>query len=484
MKFKHQEVQNIVVILIAQGTAAVAAIATFLQIATKLSVVEYGRYEFAASSTVFFGLFAELGVRYVSIREVTLQPDRAKQVFWNATIVRWLLSIAALLLLVIATLLFNPWSGERQLLIIAGILAMMQFTGDPATWVLFGQGRADLAGAILILDRIIYLVSISVAAAVTQNAEGIVVGAVLANLIRTLLAWLWIRHRVQQQVYQRWDWTLLRRLIADGSALGIAVMMSVTYAQLTIVIIQAAAPAQELGYYSVAFAAVSVLLIVPQSLLIALFPNWTSASSREERAKLYKLVAWLNIVILLPLAVAMILFAEEFMTILFGVRYKPAVIILRILAAASIVSAISVMYRLILFAMNKPWRETLIDGWGILLTLAIGFLVAQRNGGPGLAVVYFIVELTVVFIKVAATWKLLGPPTYLRLLFLCGISVLIPALVVSSFVEGLLLRLTIYSLGTVSLLLIFRVIPPEQVNSAARLINRWSVKVRIINSRM
>jgi O-antigen/teichoic acid export membrane protein len=463
MILSRQDYRNIVVLLIAQAVSVLIGVFAFVKIGLVLPVAELGLFGFVTATTVFFGLLAELGTRYVAMREIAIEPARAKQVFHHSMVVRALLSIISLALLLFLTLIIGPWQNEKRLIMFAGMVAVTSFGADPATWVLFGKGRVDSGGYILIIDRFLYLIGVNVAAFLTRSAEGIVLGALTANFVRTFISWMWIRPTLSSVDNYEWDLKLFKRLLVASIALGIAVIASVSYSEISIIAVQISTSVQELGYYSIALGVISILIVVPTSLLIALFPTLSRMLAQGRMVELYYQVAWLNLVTLLPLAVGLALFADQVIFGWVGPIYTPAIIILRVLSVSMIASALSFMYRLFLFAMNKPWLETFVDALGILLILGLGIPIAHVYGGLGVALLFMVVEILLTVIKIIMTRHWLGWPPYFQLMLRALLATVIPAAFTLFPGERILLRLISYVVGSVVLMFLFKVVNFDQL---------------------
>lgn len=322
MIIKRQDLRNMFYLLAAQAVAVVVGLFAFTKIGRQLAVSELGRFGFAISSTVFFGLLAEFGTRYVAMKEIAVTPESCRSVYWHGSKIRWLLVFIALLLLMI-TAQARPWYSERNLLLLAGLVGVTQFGSDPATWVFFGQGRVDLGAVILMIDRVLYVVGIYVAAWFLPSAEGLLFGALVANFIRMGISALWAHKRmsIAGSGLVVWDAELFRRLLMGGSSIGIAIITFVAYSQLTVVLMKVFSSPEALGFYSMAFGVVSIFLVIPNSFTMALFPTVAVKLTEGESAR-RELVEWvtrLNLVCALPIVGGLLLFPDAISRVSFTV---------------------------------------------------------------------------------------------------------------------------------------------------------------------
>jgi len=457
------DVRNVAALLVAQAVAALVGVFAFTRIGRELQVRELGRFGFALSSTAFFGLLAEFGIRYAAMREIALNPGSSGAVYRHAARARWLLAGATLVFLLLVASL-RPWRGERDLLMLAGLVAVTQFGSDAASWVFFGRGRVDLGAVVLVVDRLLYLVGIYVAAFTLPTAEGLVLGALGANLVRMGVSKFWMRAKFGGAGGGAWEPSLFLRMLTGGAAIGVAILVFVGYSQVSVVLMKAFSTPEELGYYAMAFGIVSVLLVIPTSLTMALFPTLAARLDQGEETR-RELLDWnfrLNLTFALPLAALLFLFPDALLGAWMGVKYAPASLTLRILSVVLVLSTLSFMYRLFFFASNRYRWETALNLIGVSIMIVLGVPICRAYGGVGVAALLVTTECLIVFGKVLGTRRWLGSPPILGVFVPGVLAVAIPGCA-AWLADGLRwsLRAGILAVGAGVLLVVFKVVPIE-----------------------
>lgn len=406
---RRQNTRNVIALIIAQAVAAAAGLIAFVRIGPIFNVAELGRYGFAASSTVMFGLLAELGIRYVAIKDIAVDKTVSVRVLRHSVAIRLLLSAATMALLAAICAVYPPWRGETSLLLLAGLVAVTQFGAEPLTWVLFGHGRVDIGAGVLVIDRILYLLAINIAAIMWRSAEALFVASLVANLLRSAIAWLWVRPMLKTSPKQReWDPAYFRYLLFDGLALGVAVLVSVGYSQITATVAQSVTTPTELGLYAVALGLVNILLVVPMGLTNALFPALAALVGADETRRLVRMMVYLTLAIVLPLGFIAYFFADRLIGAWFGPQYSGAVVAVRILSIGMIATAFNYLGRILLFAKNRPWIETAIDMCGAAAVIGGAWAAGSRYGSSGIAAAYAIVEIGVLVVKALLLLRVIG----------------------------------------------------------------------------
>ncbi len=465
MLINRQDIRNIAFLVIAQGITAVIGVITFLRYAALLTVPELGRLSFVIASTLLFGLLGELGMRYVVMRETAQDPTRLRQFFYHSAVVRILLSASSTVLLIGFIALIQPWQAERDLLLLAAVVAVTTFAADPATWILYGTGRGDLVGILLIIDRVLYLAATLLAAHLFQSAAGILFAELITNVLRGVVSWLWVRPMLAKASGGGWDAQIFKTLIVRGAVQGAAIIAYVTYSRLTVVVVQSGVTQAALGYYSFAFDVITLLLFVPVALLNALFPT-IARTKPEQMPLLHQQIAGLVLLILPPLAIGLFLFAEQTVALWVGTRYAPSVLLIRLLAVSTLASAFRFMYRQFLLALNRPIPSVVFDVAGVGLLLGLGVPAASAYGGVGVAILYATLEFSLLFGLMLVSRRWLGRPHYVFLTLRALSACLLPGLLVYLFTDSFIVRLGAYALGASVCMVLFRVVTPGQIRGA------------------
>ncbi len=454
-----RDYRNMLLLFATQVIAVGVSILTFILITRLFEIGERGRFGFATSTTIFVTLLAELGIRYIAIREIVRDALRSRSIYRHTLLARLLFSGLSLVVLLLLLQLIAPWRSESYLLWVAGLGAVTQFSSEPAAWVFLAQNRMGVYSTIHIIDRLLYMVTICGAAIIFRTAEALLWAILAANLLRMLLSSLWLRHAVPARPEEPfWEIDILKRLVIDGSTVGMAAIISVTYSQFSVILLQGLVSPQELGIYSVAFGLVSLLSVVPIALTSAIFPSLSRANSHQEIHQLYRSIAQINLSAIFPLAVGLMIFAP-IATQMIGARYEKSVLEIRILSVGMIALALNYVYRMFLLTQKRPWAEIFADGLAMGLIVVLSVIFCPLYGGLAMTVIFSSVELGLLLIKIILTWRWMGRPPYIGILLRAAAATSLAAAITSRF-ELLLLQLIVYGLMCSVLLFAFRVVPP------------------------
>ena len=462
----RHDFRNVLVLIVAQAFSAGVGLIAFFRIGTLFTVTELGRFGFASSLTVLFGLMAELGVRYVAIKAIAIDPSCSRNILKHSIVVRLVLSVFSLALLCGMAHYYPPWRSETRLLFLAGLIAVTQFGADPITWVFFGKGRVDTGGMILILDRMLYVLLINTAAQLWQSAEAIMLASLLANVLRTALGWIWLRPSLDDSPkVPGWNQTLFKRLITEGLEIGIAVILSVAYTGISVVVAQSVTTPQELGFYSIAFGMVSILLVIPMAMTNALFPTLAKANAGEIQP-LYHMMSKFTFLIAVPMVGAVFVFGDPLLILWAGGRYESAYEVLRILAVGLFAGACNYLFRIFLFAYNQQNAESLIDLAGIIVFVLCGLVFHNQLNAIRIAYLYSVLEWILLLTKVCVTSRWLGPLPHKTLFVRILATTFITSAVVAQWIDSVKVQALVWPVALYLLMILTKILPRPVMRNA------------------
>jgi len=190
-----------------------------------------------------------------------------------------------------------------------------------------------------------------------------------------------------------------------------------------------------LGYYGFAYRisntpATQITRVLSQ-VMFPTFSKLSGGNAGQTRARYYlttvRYVSWVT----MPIAIATILFAPEFIQGLYGETWAAAILPLQLLAGYGLIRSIAANMGSIFRAMGKPQWLTYIAAWRLVTMLVFLYPVTVRWGINGVsalsvsvAVVDFVISASLVGRLVDAPWR-----AYARILIPPGAAALAAGLI-------------------------------------------------------
>lgn len=310
-----------------------ASLALFVAIARELGEGGLGDFVFGTSVAAVLFTFAGFGTDQVVAREVARDRQRAHDLLANVVVLKLLISAALLPLMAAAVTLSGQSAHITVALVLLGTGVAIEIVTKSVYAVLQAYERFELVSASLVLQRT--LTAAAGIAVLVRGGDLLGVGVVVAAgaLIGLLSAVLWLYGRVARPrlSVERSRWAEIARA---GIPVGLAIALYAVLLRLDAALLGFLKDSAAVGAYGAAFRIVMATTFVPWAFAAAALP-WLSRQVEREGSSLaraYELGLKGLVAILLPVATAVVLYAEPVVELLYGLGFNDAVTPLRILA--------------------------------------------------------------------------------------------------------------------------------------------------------
>ena len=142
------------------------------------------------------------------------------------------------------------------------------------------------------------------------------------------------------------------------------------------------------AYYKIASSVASIMNKVVDPLYEAIYPElvkFTTSNAYKDFKKMIKSSTKALVLIIIPAAVIMIIFAEPIIKIAFGSDYLPATNALRIMAAAVLILKLTFWINPALLSMNRPGLRTILGLIATVFYLILMFVLSPTYSYIGAA---------------------------------------------------------------------------------------------------
>ena len=393
-------VRNTGLTLASIGVPLLAAFLVMPELTRHLGAARFGLLGLAWALLEYFSLF-DVGLgrattKFVAERIAARSPDLSQIVLVSMTSQLVLGGLAGLLLALLSPLIVGHWlvvppdmlaearaSFQVLSLILPFVLVSLGLRG-----VLEAAQRFDLSAAIRTPSSAATFLIPAIAAPLGLKLPGILLGLLVVR-IATCGALVVAIRRALPGV--KWSlpvkWRLPRALVSFGGWIAVSNVVSPVLVYLDRFVLGAILGLGAVGLYTPAYELTARLLIVPGSLLTAMFPMVSAASGddRRERARLARIFALSVRNLLLVLAPAVVLisvFAPAVLRLWLGVEFaNRSAVALRVLAIGVMINGLShvpcgylqasgrpdipARFHLLELAIHLPLTWLLVRTWGI-----------------------------------------------------------------------------------------------------------------------
>jgi len=384
-RLASRTLRNSALVVGARAVAKLAVFAVVVLLVHHLGAERFGRFATMVVYVTLVGVVADLGLQTVFIRDVSRDRGEFRRYLSNLVGTRFVLSVAALVLLAGALRLLAP--------------VLFPYTIAAFTLLLTTSYSSLLRAVFYIRGRLIY-------EAVAIVAEAILVLGLTLLAIERGATWdvfLWvysasylftcvfavaiIRWHWHERIEARLDPAFVRRLLAAGVPLALGFTITTIYAQLDVVLLQTLKGFQMVGWYAAANRFVDAVAWIPQSAMGAVFPALSLVAATESRRlefayeKSFKMLA----IVALPLAVGIGITADSLVPLAFGHSFDPSIPALRILAPSIALLFVNNAFIYTLTAVNRQVDFTRLSLVTLVVNIALNLALIPPYGYLGAA---------------------------------------------------------------------------------------------------
>ena len=243
----------------------------FIFLARILGVRGFGVYTFTTAFIYNFVPVADFGVERLVMRDISRQPKEARYYLSRLLPLRVFLAIFAFVLAVILGLvLHQPWKQILYLAIFGLALVPYNLTLLFASFLNSREKMGYLAGANIGLVLLTAFFGITFGY-LERGLSYILLAYPLANL---LILGVFLINGKSWGVPFGWiiDWQFWKKSLSQSWVFAFFLIVAVFYLRLTTILVNLIKGPEATGFYSSAFKFVEAMILIPQSLALALFP--------------------------------------------------------------------------------------------------------------------------------------------------------------------------------------------------------------------
>ncbi len=309
----------------------VISLAYFTIYARELGPADLGQFYFAISVTSIFGIFIDFGMSTVLTREIAKEPGRAKALLSNALAIKFPLTIATVLALIVWSALWDYNPLTQQLIYISGAAMILDYFTN--VFYATSRGFHNLkyeSIASVIFQCIVFGFSMLVLS-LGWGIQWLMVSLLLASAFNCTYAAIVVRKRWKVDFRPRWDSAIVRHLFLIAAPFAFYAIFQRIYTYFDSVLLFKLAGDSAVGLYQIPFKIMVALQFLPMAFVASLYPALSSYwhNNREQLMVTFERAFKYTLIIAAPIAFGVIALAEK-LIVVFKSQYTEAALPLQI----------------------------------------------------------------------------------------------------------------------------------------------------------
>jgi O-antigen/teichoic acid export membrane protein len=387
--------RNTGVQVVAEALSKLASLALYVVMARSLGVEGFGEFMFALSLALLLTVVAGFGIDAVIVRHVAREPRAVHSLLADAIAVKvvfGLLGVALAVGVAFAGGYSTPVRVTVGVLAVASVIDMLSRNFYAAF-----QARDDLGPTAVGL--MIQRFSTAAVGMALLLAGGGVVAVALVWLGGSLasLAYATVRlARARLLPEPRSSWRRGRALITGSFAIGLAGIFSTVLFRVDSTMLSLLEDNAAVGLYGVAYRLLESTLFLSFAFVAALLPMLSrlSRTSTPPVADVFELGCKVLAVMLVPLGVAFVAFAEPIIDTLYGDEYAEALTAARILGGAVVLYGFSYLGGYVLISQGRQNLLPVLVAAVAVENIALNFVLIPAYSYDGAAISTTVCEAT------------------------------------------------------------------------------------------
>jgi O-antigen/teichoic acid export membrane protein len=327
--------KNTAVLAAAQIFERVTGLVLVLLISRKLGVGSLGIYATATAYLALISGAAQAGSTNLLVREIAKERGQTNRYLVHAGIMGTLLSMVIMGCAWVALphLGMSSRLTDGLAVIVLAILPGTLRTIQEAVFV--AHQRVEFQTLVVCSASIATVVASVMALALGRGVNALLLIVVLSQYA-ICAVYLYLTHRHIAPLRRDFSWSFARGFLMEVRAFAAISLITGFFARAEIVLLSLLATETQVGLYAAAFKLVDLWAILPQTLMINVFPVLSRSFHRNDgrSAAIQTFALRYLLALTLPLCVGLAVAAGPIINFFYGKGFADAVILLRILAVS------------------------------------------------------------------------------------------------------------------------------------------------------
>lgn len=360
----------------------------------------FGVLSFALAFTGIFGVFTDLGLGQLTIREVARKKSLAGIYLSNVSVMKVILvALTFGIIALVINLLGYPEQTIWVVYIITLSVIFNAFTGtfnsifqafERMEYVSFGQ----------ILNSVLMFVGVIFAIRQGFNIIGFASLFLISSIIVLALSFVMLRWKFRNPAHIaiRWNqginWSFWKPTIREALPFGLSAIFVTIYFWIDSVMLSLMKGNEIVGWYNAAYRLIFGLMLIPTVSVASIFPVM-SRHFKSEKSLLkqeYEIAFKHLFVTAIFILIFGFLFAEKTIIIIYGTGYLPSIIAFQVLIWVIPVIFLTYLFGNFLAAIDKQKIVTMIAGANAGLNVVLNMLLIPKLGFIGASMATVLTE--------------------------------------------------------------------------------------------
>jgi O-antigen/teichoic acid export membrane protein len=443
--------KNTVIQWIGAALSKIIGMALILVITRSLGSGQFGKYTLVFTFLAFFTLLSSFGIQTIAIREVSKNPDDASAILGDVMFFSGMFSLLSALLCIGTSYLFG-YEADILMGIKVAVVGIFLST-FAAHQVIF---NARLKMGYVVAGNLLRDVTLLVLALYLSHIKAGFIAYVWSSVGASVIAAVYTlvvgcRLTVPKFVF---NMARYKKIFLASLPLGLSGVALYIYNYVDTIMLSKMSTMNIVGYYGVAYKFVFLCQIIPQAILVTLFPIF-SQLNQTDRSKAQRYFQYTFDTIFLVavfLALCGILFSRDVILLLFSKEYLPSAVPLTIFCVNFLIMFPNMLFSRYLISLGRQTDIFMFMTIAAVLNVGVNFWAIPRYGIVGAALTTMLSEIVFCALSVRLLYReddlTVAVTSGIKMILTAFVLIVIGNLVQFQWIMEVFLLLLLYLVGT------------------------------------
>lgn len=355
----------------------------------------YGKFNLALTYLGLFGIFADVGLFTIVVREISKYPKRTEEIVGNVLTLRLILSLTVILT-AFGISHFLPYTPDVRLaILIAGVSIFFGLLNSSLITVFQARLRMDYSVIADTVGRTLAFAAVLLVAYFDLGFYAIVATAAVGSFFTLLVTYYFARKLVKIRLLT--DYAISKEMLLTSLPLGAALALNQIYFKADLFLLSLFRPYQDVGLYSLAVKILEILLAFVGFFYNSIFPllsKYIADKDARVRSTLQTSFDFLAMTAV-PLAVGGWFVAPQLIRYAGGTEFLAATQPLQVLLIAGAFAFVSGLFGFALVAKDRIQANLWLNVVALAANVGLNLIFIPQYGIMAAAVITAVSEFGV-----------------------------------------------------------------------------------------
>ncbi|KKR21823.1 MAG: Polysaccharide biosynthesis protein [Candidatus Moranbacteria bacterium GW2011_GWA2_39_41] len=427
---------NVVVSTVAKVLSTILALVSIGFITRYLGKEGFGNYATVLAFLSFFAAVSDLGLYYITTREISRAGADEEKILGNIFSIRLLSSLAIFLISPIVTLFFSyPKEVNEGIIIVAA-----SFLFSSSYQILNGVFQKNLAMDKVAVGELIgkiVQVAVVITAVKMQLGFAWIISSLLFNMFASfLIVFFWAKKYVR--IHLRFDFDYWKLFLKESMPMGVATIITFAYFKMDTILLSVMKTGSDVGIYNAAYKVLENITFFPAMIAGLVMPILAHSIfiNRDRFEEISNKTFKVFVILVVPLVVGVLFLADDVIRLIGGAGFVESGQVLRILVFALAFIFFGQFFNTLLIVGNLQKRLMWTLGIAAVANITLNLIFIPKFSYTAAAYISAITEFIVVLLTAYMTMKKLKyKPSLAKtpVIVLAGVVMAVPLFVFKGY---------------------------------------------------